>query len=99
MQQPQYTPSPPVRLLRRAEVKTRTGLSVSQLYRLMGQGRFPQPVKLSERSVAWPEHEVDGWIKQRLQARDAEPAKTKPANPGQAKLQQLRQRLARGQPT
>lgn len=74
MQTRPKTPPPdrrPVNLLRRAEVKARIGItSNSQLYRLMGRGDFPRPVKLSERSVAWPEHEVQAWIEQRIAARD-----------------------------
>lgn len=95
MQQTQNTSPSPVRLLRRSEVKNLTGLGVSQLYRLMSRGQFPQPVKLSERSVAWLEHEVEGWISQRIAARDADPPPPapKPTTPGRAKLQQIRQRL------
>lgn len=32
-----------------------TGLTKSCVYRMMDQGIFPRPVKISERNVAWPE--------------------------------------------
>lgn len=55
-------------LLRIAAVQERTGLSRSQLYRLVNDGEFPAPVKLSERTVAWPSDAVSAWIESRIQA-------------------------------
>lgn len=60
--------SPP--LLPRAEVERRTSLSRSQLYFLMSEGRFPRPVNLTERRVAWVAEEVDAWVKARIAERD-----------------------------
>lgn len=54
------------RLIRRAEVCDRTGLPVSTLYRYMANGTFPKPVKIGEKSVAWVEDDVDGWIVERI---------------------------------
>lgn len=59
------TTSPP-RLLRLPEVRHRTGLATSSLYALMADGEFPRPVKLTERSVAWPESLVSDWVAARL---------------------------------
>ena len=56
------------RLLRLPEVRHLTGLSTSTLYALMADGTFPRPVKLTERSVAWPERLVADWISTRLSA-------------------------------
>ena len=64
------TPTKPLTLLRREEVKRHTGLSTSGLYKLMAQGRIPRPVRLSG-CVAWPEHEIEGFIKARILERDA----------------------------
>lgn len=64
-------PTPVPRLLRLREVRSMTGLSQSALYALMAEGRFPRPVKLTERSVAWPENLVAGWIADRLNAANA----------------------------
>lgn len=62
--------NPPIqndRLLRRPIVEGMTGLPTSSLYDMMRQGRFPQPIKLSERSVAWRESEVTAWMSARLE--------------------------------
>ena len=52
----------PVRLIRRPELLRMTGLANSTLYHYMGQGRFPRPVKIGVRSVAWLEEDVVAWI-------------------------------------
>jgi prophage regulatory protein len=56
----------PLTLLRREEVKRRTGLSTSGIYKLMAEGR----VRMAG-VVAWPEHEVEAFIQQRIAERDA----------------------------
>jgi prophage regulatory protein len=61
----------PLTLLRRDEVKRRTGLSTSGLYQLMQNGHLPRPVKLTGGTVAWPEHEIEAFIQARIVARDA----------------------------
>jgi prophage regulatory protein len=61
-------------LIRLPQVKARTGLSRSELYRRMAAGDFPQPVKLGERASAWPESEVSAWCEARIAARDAKAA-------------------------
>ncbi|ASK76088.1 TPA: AlpA family transcriptional regulator [Klebsiella pneumoniae] len=53
-------------LIRLAEAQRRTGYSKAWLYRLIGQKRFPQPVKIGSRSIAFIESEVDEWINQRI---------------------------------
>lgn len=54
------------RLLRIRQVLAKTGLGRSSLYALVKSGRFPSPLKLSERSVAWRESAVDLWISERI---------------------------------
>jgi prophage regulatory protein len=49
-----------------------TGLSRSHTYALAMQGLFPKQVKLTERSSAWVESEVQGWIDTRIALRDQE---------------------------
>jgi len=60
----------PLRLLRRAAVERKTGLSRSSIYRLMSApgGDFPSPVHLSTNVVAWIESEIDEWISRRVSA-------------------------------
>lgn len=58
-------------LERLPQVKARTGLSRSEIYRRIAAGDFPQPVKLGERASAWSAAEVDRWITCRIAARNA----------------------------
>jgi prophage regulatory protein len=60
----------PLRLLRRAAVERKTGLSRSSIYRFMSDpgGDFPSPVHLSTNVVAWIESEIDEWISRRITA-------------------------------
>ncbi|ADP02345.1 gp52 [Burkholderia phage KL3] len=53
----------PERLLRFAEVRSRIGLSKSEIYRRIGAGTFPAGVKLGARAVAWHESAVEDWIR------------------------------------
>jgi prophage regulatory protein len=61
----------PVKILRIAQVRERTGLATSSIYKLISEGDFPRPVALTERTVGWPEHDVSAWLEQRLAERDA----------------------------
>ena len=54
------------RLIRRKEVQIKTGLGASSIYALMKQSKFPYPIHLSIRRVAWIESEVDLWIEERI---------------------------------
>lgn len=54
------------RLLRLPEVLKRIGWSRSQLYKQIERGRFPRPARLSERTVAWLEADIDQWIEERV---------------------------------
>ena len=56
------------RLLRRAEVEKRTGLSRSAIYRLMREENFPAPVKIGKRAVRWPQSEINEFIAARPRA-------------------------------
>jgi len=49
-------------LERMNEVTKRTGLARATIYRRMGEGTFPQPVKLGARAIAWRSSDVDAWI-------------------------------------
>ncbi|EIK4938170.1 AlpA family transcriptional regulator [Salmonella enterica] len=52
----------PTRLIRLPEVLERTGYSKAWVYRLISEGRFPAPVKIGVRAIAFVESEVDEWI-------------------------------------
>lgn len=57
--------------LRLSEVARRTGLGRSTIYERIAQGTFPAPVKLSERTSAWVDIEVQDWIAARIAERPA----------------------------
>ena len=77
MEQPKH------RFIRKPEVKLRTGLKNTALWRAMKYDGFPRSVKLSNpnkkpnafgkgrdsRGVAWVESEVDQWIESRMDNR------------------------------
>ena len=50
------------RLLRRAEVEARSGLSTTTIYRMMRTGKFPLPIKISTKAVRWPASEIERWL-------------------------------------
>lgn len=59
------------RLLRMDEVEARTGLRKSSLYAKIKRGEFPAPVRLTARSVAFPESRVDAWIEAMIRRADS----------------------------
>jgi prophage regulatory protein len=70
-----FTEPPPIGSLtleRLPQVKARTGLARSTLYRMIACGKFPKNLKLSERCSAWNSAEIDAWIAAKIAARDAE---------------------------
>lgn len=56
------------RLMRRPEVERATGLSRSSIYQWMHDGRFPRPVRLGERLVAWRASDIAAWLAERESA-------------------------------
>lgn len=55
-------PTIEVRFLRLPEVRAKTGLSRSEIYRRIANQTFPEPVKIGRRSSAWASNEVEQWI-------------------------------------
>ena len=53
-------------LIKLPEVKRRTTLSTSEIYRRLEAGTFPQQIRLGAKAVAWLEHEVSAWIDERV---------------------------------
>ena len=66
MQQEVDGSAPPLRLIRLAEVKRRTSVSTSTIYRWMRAGKFPQSCTLGGYIAAWSAAEVDEWIRSHL---------------------------------
>ena len=60
-----------MRFLRLADVRSRVGLSRSQIYRLVSTGDFPKAFSLGARAVAWLESDINAWIESRVNSQDA----------------------------
>lgn len=56
------------RYIRRPRVQAMTSLSTSCIYKMMSEDRFPKPIKLTEKAVAWNEAEILDWLASRPQA-------------------------------
>ena len=54
-------------LMRLPEVIKLTGFRRSQIYRLVNIGEFPKQVKISSKSVAWLESELEEWMDKKIQ--------------------------------
>jgi prophage regulatory protein len=74
---PANTASKPtgLRYLRLREVRERVGVGPSRIYKMMATGAFPRQVKLSVRTAAWIESEVEAFMNARIAERD-QPAPT-----------------------
>ena len=55
-------------ILRLPEVRSRTGLSRSEIYRRSKEGTFPKKIKLGVRSVGWDSTAVQEFIDKRIRA-------------------------------
>ena len=53
------------RLIRRVEVERLCALSTSSIYRLMGENRFPRPIRVGPKAVRWRESDIDAWVETR----------------------------------
>ena len=54
-------PLPLWRILRMPEVLEMTGLTRSQVNRMMAKGTFPSAIKLTERAIGWLQDDVRRW--------------------------------------
>jgi len=52
----------PDRFVKLDEVKRRVGLGKSMIYRLIGEGKFPAPYKLTPCAARWSNREIAAWI-------------------------------------
>jgi prophage regulatory protein len=90
--QPARRPEPPtptthappkssgLRYLRLREVCERVGVGTSTIYKMMATGAFPRQVKLSVRTAAWIESEVEAFMNARITERD-QPVPTPDVSP------------------
>ncbi len=69
MSSTQQTPSNPNRrFLRIKEVSFKVGLGRSAIYDKIKQAKFPAPVSIGDRAVAWLSDEITAWIDGRVAA-------------------------------
>lgn len=64
-----------MKLIKLKAVMDCTGLARSTVYKFVAEGRFPKPVKLGVRMVAWVESEVQQWILNKIELREQVAAK------------------------
>ncbi|MDP2319542.1 MAG: AlpA family phage regulatory protein [Acidobacteriota bacterium] len=53
------------RLLSWSDVARRIPLSRTTIWHLRRTGAFPEPTRISDRRIAWPEDEINAWIEAR----------------------------------
>jgi len=58
------------RLISQREVMQRVPYGRTTIWKLIKQGRFPQPVKIGGNRVAFVDSEIDDWIEQQIAQRD-----------------------------
>jgi len=61
-----------MKILRLPDVRAKTGLGHTSIYGKMASGTFPRPIRLTQKAMGWPEHEVDRWIEQQIALRDGD---------------------------
>ncbi|OGT76837.1 MAG: hypothetical protein A2W76_05300 [Gammaproteobacteria bacterium RIFCSPLOWO2_12_47_11] len=54
-------------IIRLPDVRKRTGLSRSEIYRRESIGQFPKRISIGVRSVGWVESEITVFVKERIQ--------------------------------
>lgn len=64
--------------MRRAVVERHTGLSTQQIYKAMGVGTFPRPLRTGRNAVAWLSLEVESWRQARIAERESGETATPP---------------------
>lgn len=55
-------------LLRPKRAADKCGISIAYLYKLLADGQFPKPIKISERITCFVEAELDDWIAQKIES-------------------------------
>ncbi len=58
-----------MKFMRLPEVKEKTGLSKSAIYKKIKEGEFPVSVPIGSRTVAWLESDINDWLEWRVQVR------------------------------
>ena len=62
-----------IRLIRLKEVLRICGMSRTALYNNINRRQFPEPIRISARSVAWLQSEVLEWVELKVKLRTVKP--------------------------
>ena len=65
------------RILRLPDVESCVGFKRAHIYSLMGQGLFPQSVRLGPRAVGWDSLAIDEWVEDRISGEPSRRSDTK----------------------
>ena len=57
------------RFIRMPDLRSKVGLSKSQIYKLIQQGDFPKPIKLGDKIAVWTNSEVEEWMSAKVHTR------------------------------
>ena len=57
-----------MKVLSATEVAAKTSMSVSNIRRMVREGKFPRPFALTENRHGWLEQDVDEWISERIRS-------------------------------
>jgi len=55
-----------MRIIRTEDLTRRLGLSRATIFRNVKAGRFPAPIKISQRAIGWRIDDVEAWIAARV---------------------------------
>ena len=55
-----------MKLLRVKEVANKTSVGKSTIWSWVKDGKFPEPIKISDRISVWKESDVDAWIESKI---------------------------------
>ena len=54
------------KLLRLPQVRELTQRSTTRIYHDMSEGRFPRPIRIGPRAVAWTTSSLEAWLRERI---------------------------------
>ena len=57
-----------LKMIRRRQVESLTGLSRSTIYAGVAAGTFPKQIQLGPQAVGWLASEIDAWLRERVAA-------------------------------
>lgn len=57
-----------VLVVRMSRLVEMIGLSQSTIWKLLSEGKFPNPIRLSSRSIAWRIGDIEAWLQSRQES-------------------------------